>query len=227
MRLIIPQVLPRDAVAQFREQLSLAQWADGRISAGTQAQAQKNNLQLPENTELAKLLSNSVLDHLGKSAQFFAAALPKKIYPPLFNCYSGSTNSFGNHVDNAVRTHAASQTHVRTDLSFTLFLSDPDEYDGGELVIEDGAASARIKLPAGDMLLYPASSLHRVEAVTRGARICCFSWLQSMVRADEQRSLLYALDMSLMQLRQKQDNEPSVLSLTACYHNLLRMWAEV
>ena len=143
---------------------------DGRVTAGKQATQLKNNLQLPENGEAARILRTTVLDHLGTSAQFFAAALPKKIFPPLFNCYTGETNSFGNHVDNAVRTHAASQTHVRTDLSFTLFLSDPDEYDGGELVIEDTFGSPRVKLPAGDMVLYPSSSVHRVEPVTRRSR---------------------------------------------------------
>lgn len=227
MLLHLPQVLSRDTVAQCRQLLETADWVDGRVTAGKQATQLKNNLQLPESGEAARILRTTVLDHLGTSAQFFAAALPKKIFPPLFNCYTGGTNSFGNHVDNAVRTHAASQTHVRTDLSFTLFLSDPDEYDGGELVIEDTFGAPRVKLPAGDMVLYPSSSVHRVEPVTRGARICCFSWLQSMVRETERRRLLYEMDMSLMQLRQQEIDSPSVVSLTSCYHNLLRMWAEV
>ncbi len=227
MLLHIPQVLSRETVERCRKSLESAEWVDGRITAGSQAEKLKHNLQLPEQSEAARTLRETVLDGLGKSALFFAAALPKKIYPPLFNCYTGDMNYFGNHVDNAVRTHAASQTHVRTDLSFTLFFCDPDEYEGGELVIEDTFGSPRIKLPAGDMVLYPSSSVHRVEPVTRGARICCFSWMQSMVRETERRRLLYEMDMSLMKLRQAQDDSPSVVTLTSCYHNLLRMWAEV
>lgn len=227
MLLHIPQVLDRDTVMQCRELLSSADWADGRVTAGSQSEQLKRNLQLPEQSDIARRLRDTLLDGLGKSAQFFTAALPRKIYPPLFNCYTGEMNSFGNHVDNAVRTHAASQTHVRTDLSFTLFFSDPDEYDGGELVIEDSFGASRIKLPAGDMVLYPSSSVHRVEPVTRGARICGFSWLQSMVRQPERRRLLYDMDLNLMALRQTHGDTPSVVGLTSCYHNLMRMWAEV
>lgn len=225
MLLHIPQVLSRDTVAHCRTLLEKAEWVDGKVTAGTQAAQAKNNLQLPEESEAAKILRSTVLDELGKSALFFSAALPRKIYPPLFNCYTGDSNSFGNHVDNAVRTHKATQTHVRTDLSFTLFFTDPDEYEGGELVIEDTFGCQRIKLPAGDMVLYPSSSVHRVEPVTKGARICSFSWLESMVREDERRRLLFELDMNICRLREAHGDNDLAVSFTNNYHNLVRMWA--
>ena len=225
MLLHIPHVLSRDTVAACRQQLETADWVDGRITAGSQSEKNKNNLQLPESAAAAETLRTVVLDALGRNARFFAAALPRKIYPPLFNCYTGASNAFGNHVDNAVRTHPATRTHVRTDLSFTLFLSDPDEYEGGELVIEDTFGNQRIKLPAGDMVLYPSSSVHRVEPVTAGARICCFSWLESMVRETERRRLLFDLDRNICQLRDAQGDTETAVGLTSCYHNLVRMWA--
>lgn len=225
MLLHIPQVLSRDTVAYCRRLLEQADWVDGKVTAGSQSEKNKNNLQLPEQGEAARELRDIVLDGLGKNALFFTASLPRKIYPPLFNCYTGEHNTFGNHVDNAVRTHALTQTHVRTDLSFTLFFCDPDEYDGGELVIEDTFGCQRVKLPAGDMVLYPSSSVHRVEPVTRGARICCFSWLESMVRETERRRLLYEMDMGIMGLRQTVGDTPEVVRMTSCYHNLMRMWA--
>lgn len=226
MLLHIPQVLSRDTVDQCRRLLESAAWVDGKVTAGSQSALTKNNLQLPEDGEAAQVLRETVLAGLAQSAQFFTAALPRKIYPPLFNCYTGASNSFGNHVDNAVRSHAATGQHVRTDLSFTLFFCDPDEYEGGELVIEDTFGSQAIKLPAGDMVLYPSSSVHRVEPVTRGARICCFSWLESMVRENERRRLLYEMDMSIFALRQSQGDTAQVVRLTSCYHNLVRMWAQ-
>lgn len=166
------------------------------------------------------------MEALSRSALFFTAALPRTIYPPLFNRYGGSANAFGNHVDNAVRTIAATGARVRTDLSATLFLSGPDEYDGGELVIEDTFGTKSVKLPAGHMILYPSSSVHRVEAVTRGVRLASFFWIQSMVREAERRRLLFEMDMAILALRTEFGEIAPAVSLTACYHNLLRMWAE-
>jgi PKHD-type hydroxylase len=191
MLLHIPSVLTQDQVARCREILTSAQWVDGNVTSGTQAAKAKNNLQLPEDSEASITLQKIVLDALSNNALFFTAALPKKIFPPLFNCYTGEFNTFGNHVDNAVRTMRGGGKRVRSDLSFTLFFSDPDEYEGGELVIEDTFGSQRVKLPAGDLVLYPSSSVHRVEPVTRGARISCFTWLESMIR--ENRSATIAL----------------------------------
>ncbi len=158
---------------------------------------------------------------------FFSAVLPKKIFPPLFNRYDGATNSFGNHIDNAVRTLRGTNLHVRTDVSATLFLSEPDHYDGGELVVEDTFGTRAVKLPAGDLVLYPSSSVHRVEAVTRGARVASFFWIESMVRQDDQRRLLFDLDMSILAMRQQLGETEAVIRLTGCYHNLMRMWADL
>lgn len=223
----IPKVLGREQLAHCRQLLDKAQWADGKITAGTQAAKVKNNRQLREDGPEARELRALVLEALSKSALFFTAALPKRIYPPLFNSYGGDANSFGNHVDNAIRTHPASAQHVRTDVSFTLFLAEPDEYDGGELVIEDGFAGRPVKLPAGDLILYPAYSVHRVEPVTRGTRLACFSWLESMVREPQHRELLYELDMSILAQREQYGDNDISVRLTSCYHNLMRMWANV
>jgi len=221
----IPEILNAEQLQQCRSLLEKAEWADGRITAGTQAAQVKNNRQLPEELPEAMALRQIVLEALSKSAIFFSAALPKRIYPPLFNQYSGVNNSFGNHVDNAIRTHPKSAVNVRTDLSFTLFLNSPEEYEGGELIIEDGIGGRAIKLAAGDLVLYPSYSIHRVEPVTQGRRLACFSWLESLVQAPQQRSLLHELDMTILDLRsQHGDNEQSV-RLTNCYHNLMRMWA--
>ncbi|HMV16973.1 MAG TPA: Fe2+-dependent dioxygenase [Rhodocyclaceae bacterium] len=225
MLLHIPHVLSRDAVADCRRQLEAAAWVDGRLTAGSQSEQRKHNLQLAEDSDLARALRDTVLDALGRTPTFFSAALPRRIYPPLFNCYTGAHNAFGDHVDNAVRTHRATQTHLRTDLSFTLFFTDPDEYDGGELVIEDTFGCQRIKLPAGDLVLYPSSSVHRVEPVSAGARIACFSWLESMVRETERRRLLYDLDRQICRLRETHGDDDTAVGLTSCYHNLVRMWA--
>ncbi|KAB2318129.1 Fe2+-dependent dioxygenase [Betaproteobacteria bacterium SCN1] len=227
MLLHIPDVLDATALARSDALLKQADWTDGRITAGSQAATVKNNLQLPETSPVAQQLRTLVLEALSRNPAFFSAALPKRIYPPLFNRYGGTANAFGNHVDNAVRTHPATAQHVRTDMSFTLFLNDPAEYDGGELVIEDGMGGRAIKLPAGHLILYPAYSVHRVEPVTRGARLACFSWLESMVREPQQRELLHELDMSIAALRSEHGETDAAVRLTSCYHNLMRMWATV
>ncbi len=227
MLLHVPEVLSRDALAEARRITGGAAWTDGRITAGTQSEKTKNNLQIPIDEPASREAGKIVLDALAKSALFFTAALPKHIFPPQFNCYRGDTNVFGNHVDNAVRTHASAGRHVRTDLSATLFLSEPGEYDGGELVVEDTFGTKSVKLPAGDLILYPASSVHRVEPVTRGARVASFFWIESMVRDDAHRRLLFDMDMSILGLRGSVGDTPEVVRLTGCYHNLLRLWADV
>ncbi len=227
MMLHIPDVLSSTTLAQTRQVIASAAWTDGRITAGTQSEKTKNNLQIAAEAPASRAAGRIVLDGLADSALFFTAALPRHIFPPQFNCYRGATNVFGNHVDNAVRTDRATGKHLRTDLSATLFLSDPRDYDGGELVIEDHFGTQSVKLPAGDMILYPASSVHRVEPVTRGARVASFFWIESMVREDSQRQLLFDLDMSILGLRGSVGDTPEVVRLTGCYHNLLRMWADV
>lgn len=226
MLLQVPAVLDSEQVARCRAWLADADWIDGGATAGSQSVQVKNNLQLPEQSPVAQRLQQLVLDALLRHALFYTAALPKKIFPPLFNCYTGSSNFFGNHADNAMRTHVPTGYRVRSDLSATLFLSSPEEYDGGELVIEDTFGEQRVKLPAGDLILYPSSSIHRVEPVTRGARIASFMWLESMVRDNSQRRLLFELDMTIMALRQQQGDTDTSIRLANTYHNLLRMWAE-
>jgi PKHD-type hydroxylase len=226
MLIHIPEVLSTAQVRQCLNLIAQADWADGRITAGTQSASVKNNLQLPETSEAARAARAIVQAGLERSALFFTAALPRHIYPPLFNRYSGATNVFGNHVDNAIRTHPPTGLRVRTDLSATLFLSAPEDYEGGELVIEDTFGARSVKLPAGDMVLYPASSVHRVEPVTRGARIASFFWMESMVRDDAQRRMLFDMDMAILELRGTQGESAPVIQLTNCYHNLLRMWAQ-
>lgn len=226
MLLRLPEVLSAQALAQCRSIIEAADWADGRITAGSQSERVKNNRQLPEDADASRAARAIVVDALAKSALFMTGALPKKTFPPLFNRYDGSANAFGNHIDNAVRTSPVTGAWVRTDLSATLFLSDPDEYDGGELVVEDTFGTQSIKLPAGDMILYPSSSVHRVEPVTRGTRLASFFWIESMVRDDAQRKLLFDLDMSILTLRQTEGDTAPVIQLTGCYHNLLRMWVD-
>lgn len=227
MLLQIPQVLTKQQVKEIRQIIDPADWADGVVTAGSQSAKAKNNTQLPEDGDACKKARTIVLHALATNDLFLTGALPKRIYPPLFNRYTGQKNAFGNHIDNSVRTHAATGRHVRTDVSCTLFLTEPEDYDGGELVIEDTYGCQRIKFVAGDMVLYPSSSVHRVEPVTRGARISCFFWTESMVRSDEQRRLLYDLDMSIIELRKAHGEPDEAIRLTGVYHNLLRMWADV
>jgi PKHD-type hydroxylase len=226
MLLRVPEVLSPDELARCRAIVEGADWANGKITAGTQSEQVKNNRQLPEDAEASRAARAIVLDALGRSALFITGALPRKTYPPLFNRYDGASNAFGNHIDNSVRTSPITGAWVRTDLSATLLLSEPAEYDGGELVIEDTFGSQSVKLAAGDLILYPASSVHRVEPVTRGCRLASFFWVESMVRDDAQRRLLFDLDMSILTLRGTDGDTPPVVKLTGCYHNLLRMWAD-
>jgi PKHD-type hydroxylase len=226
MLLRIPQALNPEELQQVRGLLLAADWADGRITAGDQSAGVKNNRQLPEDSAAAQQARQIVSVALARNPMFVTGALPKTVYPPLFNRYGGATNAFGNHIDNAVRTHAATARHVRTDISCTLFLSEPGSYDGGELVVNDTYGEQRVKFQAGDLVMYPGTSVHRVEPVTRGERLACFFWIESMVRRDDQRRLLYDLDMAILALRQGGDSAETV-KLTGCYHNLLRMWADV
>jgi PKHD-type hydroxylase len=228
MLLQIPQLLTAAEVADARQLLEKAQWVDGKVTAGYQSAQAKNNLQVPENDPIARQLGALIGDRLRKDPTFLAGALPRKIFPPLFNCYQ-SNQSFGVHVDNAIRYWQGSDfpEAVRTDLSATLFLSDPQDYDGGELVIEDTYGTQQVKLPAGSMVLYPGTSLHRVNAVSRGTRIASFFWIQSMVRDDGQRAILFDLDQAIQRLTQSVPEHPSLVALVGVYHNLLRQWAEV
>jgi PKHD-type hydroxylase len=226
MLLRIPEALSAEELQQVRTLVLGADWADGRVTAGDQSAGVKNNRQLPEDSQAAQQARHIVSVALARNPMFVTGALPKSVYPPLFNRYGGSSNAFGDHIDNAVRTHAASARHVRTDIACTLFLSDPASYDGGELVINDSYGEQRVKFGAGDLVLYPGSSVHRVEPVTRGERLASFFWIESMVRRDDQRRLLYDLDMAILALRQSGDTAETV-KLTGCYHNLLRMWADV
>ncbi len=226
MMLAIPDVLDADGVARVRAIIDGAEWIDGGATAGHQSALAKRNMQLPEDGAAAKEAGRLVLDALGRSPLFIAAALPLKIFPPLFNRYAGGEH-FGTHIDNAVRIHRASEFRVRTDLSATLFLAPPEAYDGGELVVEDTLGVHRVKLPAGHMVLYPASSLHRVEPVTRGARLASFFWIQSMVRDDAARTILFDLDRSIQALAaDRGQGDQEIIRLTGIYHNLLRRWAD-
>jgi PKHD-type hydroxylase len=225
MLLAIPDLLTPEELAKIRATLEAADWADGRLTAGTQSALVKRNLQLPEDSAVAREARRLVLAALDRSARFFSAALPRRIYPPLFNRYEGGMH-FGNHVDNAIRTHPATGERVRTDLSATLFLADPGSYDGGELVIDDTYGAHTVKLPAGHMVLYPSTSLHRVQPVKRGVRVACFFWIESLVREDAQRTLLYDMDSAIVALREAHGDEPPVVAMTGIYHNLLRRWAD-
>jgi len=227
MLLHINDLLTPEEVHRARAILAVAPWQDGRATSGEQAALAKNNEQLPEGCEEARLLQELVLRGLERHEVFFSASLPRQVSPPLFNRYGGAANTFGNHVDSAVRFLRNGAGRVRTDISCTLFLADPDEYDGGELVVEDTYGDKRVKLPAGDLVLYPGTSVHRVEPVTRGHRLACFFWIQSMVRSDEQRRLLFDMDTHLRRLRGGAgDSDPAVVGLTGTYHNLLRMWVD-
>ena len=221
----IEAVLSPEQVALCRERLAASEWVDGRVTAGRQSGEVKRNLQIPEDAAVARDLGELILDTLGKNPLFFTTALPLKVFPPLFNRYDPGMD-FGVHVDNSVRY--ARGASYRTDVSCTLFLSEPEDYDGGELIIEDSYGEHAVKLAAGDLIVYPASSLHRVAPITRGSRWGAFFWVQSMVKSDEQRTLLFNLDQAIQQIAGKVgQGAPEVVSLTGTYHNLLRMWAEV
>jgi len=225
MMIEIPGVLNADQVRHCRQQLESAQWTDGKLTAGHGAVAAKENLQLPVDSQTAVELGNLILGVIGQHPVFVAATLPLKVLPPMFNCYLGG-GTYGNHVDNAIRNIPGSPHRVRTDISCTLFLSDPDEYDGGELIVEDTYGTRGVKLPAGHMVIYPGTSLHRVTPVTRGARYAAFFWVQSFIRSDAQRSILLELDTAIQQLTAQLPDNPALVQLTGVYHNLLRQWAE-
>ena len=214
------------SLAEAQHLLDSAAWEDGRATAGPQAARVKNNQQLARASDAARALQARVLGALERHPAFFSAALPKRVLPPLFNRYGGEQNFYGAHVDQAVRFVPGSAEKVRSDISATLFLSDPQSYDGGELVIDDSFGEQRIKFDAGDLVLYPGSSVHRVEPVTRGARLASFFWVESLVRSTEQRRLLSELDMQILALRQAQGDTEPVVGLTGTYHNLLRLWAD-
>lgn len=226
MLLHIEKVLSEEEASLCRAALEEADWVDGRVTAGYQSARAKNNLQLPEDHPLSRELSDRILTLLELHPLFMGAALPQRIFPPLFNRYEGG-HAFGTHVDNAVRQIKGTPHRIRTDLSATLFLTKPEDYDGGELVIEDTYGTQSVKLPAGHMVLYPSTSLHHVRPVTRGARISSFFWIQSMVRDDGQRTLLFDLDMAIQRLSADAPDHPSAVQLTGIYHNLIRMWAEL
>jgi PKHD-type hydroxylase len=226
MMIAIPDVLSAKAVTRVRTLIDAAEWIDGKATAGHQSALAKQNRQLPEDAPAAREAGALILDALGRSPLFIAAALPLKVFPPLFNRYEGG-EAFGTHVDNAVRILRGGDFRVRSDLSATLFLCQPEDYDGGELVVEDHLGTHAVKLPAGQMLLYPASSLHRVEPVTRGARTASFFWLQSMVRDDAARRTLFDLDQAIQTIAADRGQaDAAVIRLTGVYHNLLRRWAD-
>jgi PKHD-type hydroxylase len=222
----IADVLNTEQVAHARKLLAQDIWIDGKVTAGHQSARSKDNLQVPEDHPVAKELGELILSALGRAPLFIAGALPLRVFPPLFNKYQGG-HSFGTHVDNAIRQVPGTPYQLRTDLSATLFLSSPDEYDGGELVVEDTFGTHSVKLPAGSMILYPATSLHMVRPVTRGARIASFFWIQSMVQDDSLRTLLFDLDLAIQRLNKDVPQHPSTVQLTGVYHNLLRRYAEV
>ncbi len=220
----IPQVLTREQVADLRRRLDESDWVDGRNTVGAQGARVKRNRQLPDGSPLALELGQVVLDALARNPLFFAAALPLRTVAPLFNRYAGGEH-YGDHVDGAVRQHGRGQM-LRTDVSSTLFLCEPDEYDGGELVVSDTYGEHEVKLPAGDLIVYPSTSVHRVQPVTRGERVCSFFWTQSMVRDDGRRAMLFELDRTIEALRARLGDCPETVTLTSHYHNLLRQWAE-
>ncbi|QSQ15749.1 Fe2+-dependent dioxygenase [Myxococcus landrumensis] len=225
MMLHIPNVLTAAEVARCRAVMEKADWTDGRVTAGHQSAQVKQNLQLPEGSAAARELGDLVLAGLERSPLFISAVLPQRVFPPLFNRYETSMH-FGSHVDGAIRPIPGTAQRVRTDVSATLFLSEPDSYDGGELVVEDTYGHHSVKLPAGDLIIYPSTSLHHVTPVTRGARLASFFWVQSMVRDVSKRALLFDMDTAIMQLNQEVPKSPSLVMLTGVYHNLLRQWAE-
>ncbi|MBN9407993.1 MAG: Fe2+-dependent dioxygenase [Burkholderiales bacterium] len=225
MLLTIPDLLTAEQARQCKAVLDQAPWTDGRLTAGAQAARAKHNEQVPADHKAAQQVANALLDALGGNMRFVAAALPLKVLPPTFNRYTGG-GTYGNHIDNAIRNLPGTPHKVRTDISATVFLTDPADYDGGELVIEDTYGTHQVKLPAGHMVLYPGTSLHRVTPVTRGARVSAFFWVQSMVRDATQRALLWELDTAIQALHPRVPSDPALVQLTGVYHNLLRQWAE-
>jgi PKHD-type hydroxylase len=220
----IPNVLTSEQVARCRAVMEKAAWVDGRVTAGHQSAQVKFNLQLPEEAPEARELGDMVLNALARSNLFMSAVLPKQVFPPLFNRYDAGM-TFGAHVDNAVR--AGNGARIRTDVSSTLFISGPEDYDGGELVVQDTYGEHTVKLPAGDMIVYPATSLHNVMPITRGSRIASFFWTQSMIRDESKRSLLFDMDMAIIKLGHDHPEHAANVELTAVYHNLLRQWVEL
>jgi PKHD-type hydroxylase len=225
MLLAIPDVLSAAQVSQARQILDSALWVDGKATAGHQSVQVKDNQQLREGSAESQQLGELILTALGQNAMFISAALPLRVFPPLFNKYTGG-QSFGTHVDNAIRQVPGTGHRIRTDLSATLFLAQPEEYDGGELVVEDTYGVHSVKLPAGHMVLYPSTSLHHVRPVTRGSRIASFFWIQSMVRDDGERTLLFDLDSAIQRVNRDAPASPSAVQLTGIYHNLMRRWAD-
>lgn len=225
MMVRVPSVLTADEVARCREALARAEWVDGKVTAGEQSAGAKKNLQIAEGSPLARELGDLILGRLGRNELFTSAALPLKVYPPLFNRYDPGMN-FGTHIDNSIRFAPGTPVRFRTDVSATLFLTAPEDYDGGELVVEDTYGTHQAKLPAGDMVLYPATSRHFVRPVTRGSRVSSFFWIQSMVRDEGQRTLLFDIDISIQGLRRTVGENAEVVRLTGVYHNLIRRWAE-
>jgi PKHD-type hydroxylase len=224
---VLPQLLSTETVCQAQQRLSAlpaADWADGQASAGPQARQVKSNLQLPHEHPVAQQIRAWVMAGLDQSAEFFSAALPLKVFTPRVNRYTPEFPHYGLHIDNAIRLRADGE-RVRTDLSCTVFLNDPQDYDGGELVTQDQETRHRIKLPAGHAVLYPGNTLHEVTPVTRGQRLACFFWIESMVRSEDQRRILFDLDMNLLKLRAQHGETPETTALTGVYHNLLRQWA--
>src|SRR5499426_2078309 len=226
MIVTVPSVLSPEQVAHCREVMSRAAWVDGRATSGYQSSIVKKNRQITDTSAEARELGDTIVAALERNPLFISAALPLRVFPPLFNRYQGG-QSFGNHVDNAIRQSASGGMRIRTDLSCTLFLADPEEYEGGELQVEDTYGVHSVKLPAGHMVLYPSSSLHNVTPVTRGSRIASFFWLQSMIRDDGERTLLFDLDTAIQRLTVDLPDHPSAVQLTSVYHNLLRRWANV
>ena len=227
MMLHVPEVLTREQVAEIRRTLDATEWVDGRATVGTQGAQVKRNRQLPETSPVGRQLGEIILKALARNPLFFSAALPLRIVPPLFNSYEGGEH-YGLHVDGAVRPLPGTSLSLRTDLSSTLFLCEPEDYDGGELIVVDTYGTHEVKLPAGDLILYPSTSLHKVEPVTRGARVCSFFWTQSMVRDDAQRAMLFELDRNIQSLRVRFGGETDeTVALAGHYHNLLRMWSQI
>jgi PKHD-type hydroxylase len=226
MLLLLPDLLTSDEVAHAQHLLKEAPWTDGRKGTGELARQVKNNEQLDHEGDIARSIRELVLRGLDRNTTFFSAALPKKVFPPRVNRYGGDSNFYGNHIDGAIRYMPGNGQRLRTDVSCTVFLNAPEDYDGGELTIADTYGEKTVKLPAGHAVLYPGTSLHQVKPVTRGHRIACFFWIESLVRSDEQRRMLYELDMNLLAMRRRHGDSEETTALTGVYHNMLRMWAD-